>query len=86
MKSRKMVLMNLFEGRQWRHRHREQPVDTVAGGEDGTNWESSTETYTLPYVKLESQWKLAVWGREPKSAALWQSRRVGCRRESQEGG
>ena len=37
MKSRKMVLMNLFEGRQWRHRHREQPVDTVAGGEDGTN-------------------------------------------------
>ena len=37
MKSRKMVPMNLFEGQQWRHRHREQPVGTVAGGEDGTN-------------------------------------------------
>ena len=24
MESRKMVLMNLFAGKQWRHRHREQ--------------------------------------------------------------
>ena len=26
-------------------------VDTVRGGEIGTNWESSMKTYTLPYVK-----------------------------------
>ena len=28
MESRKMVLMNLFAGQQWRHRHREQTYDT----------------------------------------------------------
>ena len=26
-------------------------VDTTGEGEGGTNWGSSTETYTLPYVK-----------------------------------
>ena len=28
------------------------------------NWESSVETYTLADVKLERQWKSAVWRRE----------------------
>ena len=27
MESRKMVLMNLFAGQQWRHRHREQTYE-----------------------------------------------------------
>ena len=27
------------------------PVGTVGEGEGGTNWESSIEIYTLPYVK-----------------------------------
>ena len=31
MESRKMVLMKLFEGQQWRHRHREQTMDMVVG-------------------------------------------------------
>ena len=26
-------------------------LDTVGGGEGGMNWESSMETYTLPYIK-----------------------------------
>ena len=26
-------------------------MDTVGEGEDGTNWESRTEAYTLPHVK-----------------------------------
>ena len=26
-------------------------VDTAGEGEGGTNWESSTDMYTLPYVK-----------------------------------
>ena len=26
-------------------------MDTVGEGEDGMNWESSMETFTLPYVK-----------------------------------
>ena len=51
MESRKMILMNLFAGQEWRHRHREQTLDTAGEGEGGTNWESSTETYALPCVK-----------------------------------
>ena len=41
-------------------------MDTVGKGEGGmrgkcgTNGESSIETYTLPYIKLDSQWKFAV--------------------------
>ena len=46
--------------------------DTVQEGESGMNWVTSVETYTLPYVKLDSQWKSAVWCRELKSGALWQ--------------
>ena len=33
--------------------------DTVREGDSGTNRESSMETYTLPYVKLDSQCKFA---------------------------
>ena len=58
-------------------------------GEDGTNWESSIETYTLPYVKLDSQWKFAVLLRKLKYGALWQSSGwdgVGDGREAQQGG
>ena len=53
MKSRKMVLMNLFEGNNGdadignRHAHRGCREE----GEGGTNEESSKDTYTLPYVK-----------------------------------
>ena len=36
-----------------------------------SNWESSIETHTLPYVKLDSQWKFAIWHRDLKSGALW---------------
>ena len=34
----------------------EEPQQREARG--GMNWESSIETYTLPYVKLECQWKV----------------------------
>jgi len=37
MESRKMVLMNLFAGQEWRNRHREETLDTVGEGEGGTN-------------------------------------------------
>ena len=45
-----MVHMNLFPGQEQRCRHREL-VDTVEKGEREMNWESSTDIYTLPYVK-----------------------------------
>ena len=51
MESINMVFMNLFAGQQYRHRHRVQTCGHSGEGEDGTNWDSSTETYTLPYVK-----------------------------------
>ena len=53
-------------------------MDTVGEGKDGMNRESSIEIYTLPSVKLDSQWKFTVWCRELKSGALWQPRGVGC--------
>ena len=37
MKSRKMVLMNLFAGQEEKHRGREQIVDTERVGEGGVN-------------------------------------------------
>ena len=54
MEARKMVLMSLFAGQQWRRRHRELTMDTVVvGGKEGggMNGESSIETYTPPYVR-----------------------------------
>ena len=46
-----MVLMNIFAGQQWTHRHRKQTCGHRGKGEGGTNGESSMETYTLPCVK-----------------------------------
>ena len=52
-------------------------LDTAREGEGGMICQSSTETYTLPYVKQDSQWEFAVWRREPKACALWQQDRWG---------
>ena len=76
----KMVLMNLSVVHQWRCRHREQTCAYGGDGEgeDGTIWESKhCNDNTLSYVKLDSQWKFAVWHRELKSRGLWQLLRVG---------
>jgi len=43
MESRKMVLMNLFAGQQWRHRHREQTL---------TPWK---ESYVQPREHIQKQ-------------------------------
>ena len=47
--------MNLFAGKQWRHRHIEQTYGQGLGGaEEGEGemkGESGAEAYTLPYVK-----------------------------------
>ena len=37
MESRKMVLMNLSVGQQWRHRLEDRLMDTVGEGEGRTN-------------------------------------------------
>ena len=61
MESRKMVLVNLFTGQQWRHRHREQTYGHGQGeeGESGVNGENNIESYTLQCVK-HNQWEFAV--------------------------
>ena len=49
MGSRKMVLIKLFAGQQWRHRHREQTYGHRLGseGEAGMNGESNMEAYII---------------------------------------
>ena len=49
MESRKMVLMKLFSGQQWKNRHREQTYGHKAWGEEGEGemyGESNMETHT----------------------------------------
>ena len=58
MESRKMVLMNYLQGSNGDSYIANRLVDTGQEGEGGANWESSIETYTLPYIKLDSQWNL----------------------------
>ena len=47
MECRKMVLMNLFSGKEWRHRCREQTFEHSEEGKSGTNRESSINIHTL---------------------------------------
>ena len=59
MESRRMALMSLFAGQQWRCRHREKTCGHSWGRtRRGENWESSTEIYTLPYMKQISSGNL----------------------------
>ena len=48
-------------------------ADTVGRGEGegAMNWESSPETYTLPYVKQIVRGNFAAGRRELKSSTLW---------------
>ena len=60
MESKKMALMNLFSGQQWRNRHREQ---TCGHGERGGGGEmygkSNMETY-INICKIDSQWEFTA--------------------------
>ena len=51
MKSRKMVLMNLFSGQQWRNRHREQ---TYGHGERRGEGEMYGERNMETYIQFSS--------------------------------
>ena len=54
-------------------RPKERLLVPVGEGEDGKPWESSAGTCILP-GEIDSQWKIAVWCREPKAVFLWQPR------------
>ena len=64
MESRKILLMNLSTGREWRCRHREGTVDTVEEGASRMNGEGSLDICTLPSVKWIAGEKL-LYNREP---------------------
>ena len=51
MESRRLVLMNLFAGQQWRHRHREQIYRHSWEGDSGTNGGSGIDIYILQCVE-----------------------------------
>ena len=67
MESRKIVLMNLFAGQQWRCRHREKTCGHSRGRKGWDKLRESMETYN---VKTDSQWKFAVRCREFKLGTL----------------
>ena len=61
MESRKMVLINLFAGQQWRNRDREQTYGHGWGQEEegGRHGDSNNETY-ITTCKIDSQSEFAV--------------------------
>ena len=57
-----MLLMKLFIGQQWRHRHREQTYGHRGTGEEGEGGmyvESNMEMY-INIGQIDSQWKFVV--------------------------
>ena len=62
MESRKMVLINLFAGQQWRNRQKEQTYGHAGLGEEEEGemyGESNMETY-ITICKIDSQWEFSV--------------------------
>ena len=78
LKSRKIVLMNLFAEKEWRHRHREQTCGHSRGTEDRKNWESIIDTYIVSWVKYKPSGNL-LYNTGSQPGALWRLRGVGWR-------
>ena len=51
MESRNIVLIKLFAGQQWRHRHTEQAYRPGMGEEGEGEMSRVTWKLTLPYIK-----------------------------------
>ena len=84
-----MTPLCLSAGQQWRCRHREQTGGQSRGRRDWDAHCRVQETYTLPCVKLESQWEFALRCRELKLVLCdnlegWDG--VGGGKEIQDGG
>ena len=70
MESRKIVLKNLFTGKEWRNRHRELTYrHGEKGGEGEMYGKSNTEIY-ITICKIESQQEFAVWFRKLKQVSV----------------
>ena len=68
--TRKMVLMKLSAGQQWRHGHREETCGHRRGrkGREGCV-DRNTDTY-ITICRRDSQWESAVCLREPKPVSV----------------
>ena len=61
MESRKILLKNVFIGKQWKTRHREQTYGHgKRGGEGEMYGKSNMETY-ITICKIDSQGEFSVW-------------------------
>ena len=60
MESRKMILMNLFAGQQWRHRHREQTSGHRGGRRGWDEWREQHGNIHLTICKIDSKWEFAL--------------------------
>ena len=58
MESRKLVLMNLSAGQQWRRRHREQTCGHSGGRRGRRKWREQHGNIYMATYKIESQWDL----------------------------
>ena len=76
MESKIIGQMTLFVGKEWRCRCKNRLVDTVEGGEGGTNWESSTDIYRRLCVKQLAHGSCCRT-RGAQSGALWWPRVIG---------
>ena len=65
MESRKMVLINLFAGKEWKRRRREWICGHSGGEENGVNGEGSTDVHVLPCAKYTAGEKLLCHTRLP---------------------
>ena len=65
MESRKMVLMNLSAGKQWRCRHREQTYGHCRGRRGGNKLEVCVHgNIHITICKRDSPWEFSIWCRE----------------------
>ena len=60
MESRKMLLVNLFSGQQWRKRHRKQTYGHDERGREGEMYGKSNRETFITICKIDSQWEFAV--------------------------
>ena len=89
MESRKMVLMNLFAGQQWKRRCREQTCWLRQGRRGRDEWREQPGNVLTTACEIDSQGEFAVWVRELKQVLYdklegWAGLRSG--REVQQGG
>ena len=67
MESRKMVLMKLFAGQQWRNRYRAQTYGHGVRGKEKVRYmERATWKLNITICKTDSLWEFAVWLRKLK--------------------